>query len=147
MVTSLYPINCRSIYTCISLNGNKHNILIFSELFNVQDFSSDDYGSILGEFEHMEIQEHIRITFYYVPALLKATLDNYKEGAKAKHLGVVCKVKFLCSLTMMADPCISLLSFTLSFLCCCKGGPGYMYLLKGKPVTPAKLIKDKDLIK
>ena len=28
-----------------------------------------------------------------------------------------------------------------------KGGPGFMYLLQGKPVTPAKLIKDKDLIK
>ncbi|XP_011403959.2 PREDICTED: uncharacterized protein LOC100636578 [Amphimedon queenslandica] len=49
---------------------------------------------------------------------MKELLDDYMDGAKAKSIGFVCK-----------------------------GAPGYMYLLHGKPITPAKLLKDIDLLK
>lgn len=58
-------------------------------------------------------------------------LDNYRQGAKIKNLGIICKVKIK-TIFKQND---TVLHIT-------QGGPGYLYLFANKPVTPVKLFKD-----
>lgn len=54
-----------------------------------------------------------RATYLELINKIANALDEYKQGAKIKNLGIICK-----------------------------GGPGHLYLFANKPVTPAKLFKD-----
>ena len=60
---------------------------------------------------------------------IASALDDYKQGAKIKNLGIICKV-------------ISNYNCLLRRINVIQGGPGHLYLFANKPVTPVKLVKD-----
>ena len=66
-------------------------------------------------------------------------LTEVQPGAKVKHIAIVCKVPPMCT-----HLCVHYMDIVR--LHCIQGGPGYFYLVKRTPVTPAKLRSNQPLL-